>query len=120
MLPLLWLLVARRKNPLLHQLPHPLLRLRPLLLRKHLQQPLPLQRLLMRPPHLLQPLPLRLQLMRPLHLQPHPLQPLPLTQPRSNSASLLTKKPPSGGFFVSAQTPGQAWALVIAGLRQAP
>lgn len=107
MLPLLWLLVARRKNPLLRRLLPPLQHLHPLRLLplKHLQQlrlqPLPLTQLLLQ-----QRLPLQLLLHRLLPQQPPPPHRLP-TLPRSNQAS--AKKPPSGGFFVSERTRGLAW-----------
>jgi hypothetical protein len=70
--------VAKKKPLLLHPLPHLLLRLHRLL--THLL------------PHLL--------LMQPLHPQPLLLH---LLAKRSNSFYQFTKKPPSGGFFVSVQ-----------------
>jgi hypothetical protein len=76
--------VAKKKPPLLHPHQHPL---------PHLHR-------------LLTHLPPLLLLTRPLHLLLH------LQAIRSNSFYQSTKKPPSGGFFVSEQPcRGAAWLL---------
>jgi hypothetical protein len=78
---LLWPLAVRKKKPLL--------------LHPHRWLLLPLKR-----PLLLLP-PLRLPML--LQLPPQPLLQRPLLKKRSNKLNLLpeTKKPPTGGFFVS-------------------